>query len=56
MAPLLTEADVLLSPRQEVVSGQSVVHGVGSQAGHSEEGGVADVATPSGLVLAVIKL
>lgn len=56
MAPLLTEADVLLSPGQEVVSGQSVVHGVGGEAGHSEEGGVADVATPSGLVLAVIKL
>lgn len=56
MAPLLTETDVLLSPGQEVVSGQSVVHGVGGEAGHSEEGGVADVATPSGLVLAVIKL
>ena len=56
MAPLLTEADVLLSPGQEVVSGQTVVHGVGGEAGHSEEGGVTDVATPSGLVLAVIKL
>ena len=56
MAPLLTEADVLLSPGHEVVSRQSIVHGVRGEAGHSEERGVADVATPSSLVLAVIQL
>ena len=56
MSPLLTETDVLLPPGQEVVSGQPVVHGVGGEAGDGEEGGVADVATPSSRVLAVIQL
>ena len=52
----LTQTDVLLSPGQEVISGQSIVHGVGGESSHSEERGVADVATPSSLVLAVIQL
>ena len=52
---LHTETDVLLPPVKEVVCGEPVVDGVGGEASDGKEGGVADVATPPGLILPVIQ-